>query len=108
MSHDVWIEKFKNEALPLIVNAFSPEMVLIFGSRITGMADEGSDIDIIVVSDYFKGTVFINRMAVLLKTVRFPKHIDALCYSPEEFENIRATSSVVIDALEHGETLSVV
>lgn len=102
---DFWIERFKDEALPLIVNAFSPEMVLMFGSRITGNATEDSDIDIIVVSNYFKDTELIRRMPELLKTVRFPKHIDALCYTQEEFSAIKTASAIVIDALEHGETL---
>jgi Nucleotidyltransferase domain. len=102
---DFWIEKFTREALPVVINAFSPEMVLMFGSRIKGTATEDSDIDIIVVSDYFKDTAFVNRMPVLLKKLRFPKHIDALCYTSEEFATIRNSSTVVIDALEHGKTL---
>jgi hypothetical protein len=45
-------------------------------------------------------------MAVLLKKFDFPTHIDYICYTPEEFEKIRNTSSLIIDALEYGEVIS--
>jgi hypothetical protein len=101
-NNDVWIEKFKKEALPLIYKEFAPDTVLIFGSRVRGDASDDSDIDIIVVSDFFKDIAFIKRIPLLLKKLRFPKHIDALCYSNEEFARIKTGSAVVMDALEHG------
>lgn len=39
-------------------------------------------------------------MENMLKLVRFPKHVDYLCYTPEEFERIKDSSSIVEDALE--------
>ncbi len=102
-NYDFWIEQFKKKALPLIYNEFTPIRVLIFGSRVTGNAKEESDIDVIMVSDYFKNIEFIRRMPLVLKTLRFPKHIDILCYSVMEFEKIKESSIVILDALEHGE-----
>jgi hypothetical protein len=40
-------------------------------------------------------------MARVLEVVRFPKHIDYLCYTPEEFARIQSTSSVVGDAMRN-------
>ncbi len=41
--NDFWIKKFKEEALPKIIEEFHPKMVILFGSRITGEAREESD-----------------------------------------------------------------
>ena len=105
--NDFWLEKFKREALPLIYKEFVPETVLIFGSRVRGDADNESDIDIIVVSEFFKDIEFIKRIPLLLKKLRFPKHIDALCYSKDEFARIKTGSAIVMDALEHGEVAEI-
>jgi predicted nucleotidyltransferase len=99
---DPWIEKFLQEAVPRIVEKFSIRRLILFGSRIEGTATEDSDIDAIVVSDDFEKIPFLKRSPLLLKTVRFGKHIDFLCYYPEQFERIKKSSSIVADALEHG------
>jgi predicted nucleotidyltransferase len=79
---------------------------LLFGSRIKGTADENSDIDVIVVSNAFANIPFIERMSLILKMIRFPKHIDFICYSPEEFARLKNKSSVLVDALENGEMVN--
>lgn len=95
------VENFINAALPIIKNKFSPSKVLIFGSTVTGQATEYSDIDILIISNYFKGISFIKRMPIVLKAVRFEKHIDALCYTEDEFERIKTNSFIISDALEN-------
>jgi predicted nucleotidyltransferase len=60
--------------------------MLLFGSRIKGTADENADIDVILVSTAFANSPFIEGMPLILKMIRFPKHSDFICYSPEEFE----------------------
>ena len=104
--HDRWVERFKQEALPVVMRECQPEKVVLFGSRVTGEANEESDLDVIVVSTIFTSIPFIKRMAFMLKKVRFTKHIDFLCYAPQEFERILRTSAVLQDALLHGEDLS--
>ena len=98
---DLWIEKFKKEALPIIVKVIKPSRLLFFGSRATGNADENSDIDVIIISDMFKDIPFIKRMEKIIKLTRFPKHVDYLCYTPEEFKNIKETSLIIDNALEN-------
>jgi hypothetical protein len=97
---DKWIVKFQKEALPHIIKEFRPCRILIFGSRVKGNATEESDLDVILVSTAFEGLPFLKRMEKIIKLVRFPKHIDYLCYTPEEFERIKGSSSIVEDALE--------
>ena len=99
MEKDIWLEKFRREALPLIRYHIHPVKVVAFGSRIRGNATEESDIDIIIISDRFREIPFLERMPWMLKHVPFPKHVDYLCYTPEEFERIKNTSSIIIDAM---------
>lgn len=104
-TNDRWVERFKQEALPIVLRECQPEKVVLFGSRVTGEADEESDLDVIVVSHIFDQIPFIRRMAFMLKKVRFTKHIDFLCYAPQEFERIQHTSAVLQDALQYGEVI---
>lgn len=105
--NNFWIEKFKNEALPKLIHDFKPETILLFGSHVKATANEDSDIDVIIVSKAFSNIPFLKRMPMILKKVRFEKHIDYICYSPKEFQKIKNRSSVVMDALEYGEYMEV-
>jgi predicted nucleotidyltransferase len=104
--YDAWIEKFKAEAFPLIWEKYRPDKFILFGSRITGNAREESDIDAIVVSGKFSSIPFVNRSGLMLRLIRFPKHVDYLCYSPGEFDSVKSTSSIVCEALTYGISLS--
>ena len=101
MMNDLWIERFNKEVLPLIVTEFKPVKVMFFGSRVSGGASEDSDIDVIVISEDFIDIPFVKRMGMILKLARFPKHVDYLCYTPEEFSNVKNNSVVIEDALEN-------
>ena len=91
--------------VPRLIQEFHAEKIILFGSRIKGEANDNSDIDVIIVSKTFIEILFIKRMSMLLKKVKFDKHIDFICYAPEEFQRIQHTSSIVIDALRYGEFL---
>lgn len=99
MSQDEWLERFRNEALPSIIQHIHPERIIVFGSRARGHAHEDSDIDIIVISHFFRNIPFLERMPLMMKIASFPKHVDYLCYTPEEFARVRSTSSIIIDAM---------
>ena len=99
---DIWVERFKKEALPRIFPKFRPLKVVLFGSRITGGATENSDLDVIIISNYFKEIPFVKRMGEILKAARFPKHVDYFCYTPEEFDRIKESSAIIEQALEEG------
>ncbi|MFQ6129158.1 MAG: nucleotidyltransferase domain-containing protein [Thermoplasmata archaeon] len=96
---DAWVERFKKEALPRIVREIRPAKVFLFGSRVTGEAREESDLDVIIVSERFEGVRFLKRMEMLLNIARFPKHVDYLCYTPEEFERMKSSSSLIRSAM---------
>ncbi|MEK7398358.1 MAG: nucleotidyltransferase domain-containing protein [Candidatus Poribacteria bacterium] len=98
---DPLIKKFQKEALSNLVKEFKPEKVIFFGSRVKGNAKSNSDIDIIIISSYFKDVPFLKRMPLVLKKVSFPKHVDYMCYTREEYDRIKNESSIIMDALEN-------
>lgn len=102
---DQWLQKFKEEVLPQIVAEFSPSLVLLFGSRVRGTAEEDADVDVVIVSEAFAGIPFVKRMSAVLKNISFEKHIDAICYLPDEYERMKEHSAVLMDALEYGELI---
>lgn len=103
---DKWLDKFIKEAVPKIIKEIKPSRIIIFGSRAKDNAKENSDIDVIIISDYFKNIPFIRRMPILLRLIRFEKHIDFLCYTEDEFENIKEKSIIVSNALKNSIELS--
>jgi len=104
---DRLIEKFRREALPKLMEEFKPDKVILFGSRVKGNAQQGSDIDLIVISPLFKGVPFVRRMSAVLKKVPFSNHVDYICYTREEYENIKDASSVIMDSREASVELTV-
>jgi predicted nucleotidyltransferase len=99
MKEDRLLIQYRKEVLPAIIRLFSPVKVMIFGSRVKGTATKDSDIDVIIVSESFTGIPFVRRMALVMKSARFKKHVDYLCYTPEEFERLKNTSSILRDAV---------
>jgi len=79
-------KRFLDQKLDTIRREFSPTHLLVFGSRATGNAREDSDIDLIVVSERFKDIRSPNRMGLFLNAVWPDVPVDAICYTPEEFD----------------------
>jgi predicted nucleotidyltransferase len=104
---DAWVERYRKEVLPKLTAALRPSSILLFGSRAAGTARPESDLDVIIVAEAFAGIPFVRRMAYVLGLVRFPKHVDYLCYTREEFARIRESSSVIQGALRECAELSV-
>jgi uncharacterized protein len=100
---DKIVARFLKEKLDLIRREYSPTRLIVFGSRAEGRGREDSDIDILVVSERFRDIRFPNRMGQFLNTVWPDVPVDAICYTPEEFEiMLHGQSSFVRNAIEHG------
>ncbi len=97
---DYWVEKFKRNVLPKLTKKFKVKQAILIGSRAKGENNKSSDIDVILISENFRLIPFVNRMGTILQEITFDKHIDFLCYTPDEFEKIQKTSSIIADALK--------
>lgn len=99
---DPEIIRFLDKYEETIKKIYSPQGLWFFGSRVTDRATADSDIDMILVSDKFKGIKFINRMGTFLKQFDFSRHIDAICYTPEEFEKKKNEIGFIGEAARNG------
>lgn len=75
--------------------------VYLFGSYARGDWLSDSDIDLIVVSDAFKGLDLGRRYALVRKLLPHDRGFEILTYTPEEFEEAKRRSIVVQDAAEY-------
>lgn len=79
---------------------FKIEQVILFASRTTDNYQEYSDVDLIVVGK-FKGKNGYRR-AVLLY-LRWDMQVpDFLCYTPEEFNELKKKRTIVREAVKTG------
>ena len=80
--------RFLRENLELINRKYAPTHLIVFGSRAKGTAHPDSDVDIVVVSERFREIRHPNRMGQFLNTVRPAQIVEAICYTPEEFQEM--------------------
>ena len=72
-------------AVNRLVKRFSPDRIILFGSQARGTADERSDVDILVITNFSgKRRPLIVEMDMALKGVGFAR--DIILLTPEEFE----------------------
>lgn len=89
------IENFKQK-LPF------DSKIIVFGSRIKGENRRDSDIDLIIVSEYFRNIKFNKRIPIMYDywDLNFP--VDFLCYTPEEFEEKTKEITIAKTANQEG------
>lgn len=83
-----------------------PEKIILFGSRAKGESWKRSDYDFVIVSSAFEGMHWLDRISRVVKLWDSLSAIDALPYTPKEFEEKRKDSSVVRSAVRHGHLLT--
>lgn len=96
---DKRVIQFRDEAVPIIDEHFHPEQILVFGSRAKNVQTDDSDLDVIIISEKFKDIPFIKRYGKIFSLIKFPIHVDYICYTPDEFEEIKTRSVIINDAL---------
>ena len=80
-----------------------PQKIVLFGSYSTGTQHEGSDIDLVVISDDFAGKDYWERIDILsaaIFTVFAP--IEATAMTPQEWES---GESRIVDYARHAEVV---
>ena len=78
------VEKYRQQLSSLGIR---PQRIYLYGSYAKGRAQEGSDIDLIVVSPDFSSLDLRERLEILgVAAARLLKPIQALGYTPEEIQ----------------------
>jgi len=79
------IENTIKEAVNRLVNKFSPEQIILFGSQARGTADEKSDVDFLVITTFEKSrkVELANQMYKEISDLMVP--IDIVIISKDQF-----------------------
>lgn len=78
------IEKYKNK----VIQELKPKKIILFGSLARGDFNEGSDVDLIVISAWQED--FLDRIKVLLDMNQFGLPLEPIGYTEEELEKMSA------------------
>lgn len=81
---------------------FKIEKLIFFGSRVGNKYSQDSDIDLIVVSDDFKRLDFFERVSKMYDYWDLDYPVDFLCYTTEEFDNLKKRVSIIRYAVQKG------
>jgi hypothetical protein len=76
------IERYKNK----VIQELKPKKIILFGSLARGDFNEGSDVDLIVISDWQED--FLDRIKVLLDMNQFGLPLEPIGYTEEELEKM--------------------
>ena len=80
--------------------------MILFGSMARGDFKKDSDVDLIVVSSEFKGTLFSKRNSKLYDFWNVDYPVDFLCLTPDEFDKMKKQVSIVSMALKEGTVIA--
>jgi len=70
----------------LLIEEEEPDLILLYGSLVSGKIHESSDIDLVVVQD--SDQPFLVRTWQIRKMLRPQVGADILCYTPGEFSHL--------------------
>ncbi len=99
---DEEIRRFIEESLERIQRALDPGILVFFGSRVWGHPHEWSDIDLFIVSRKFENMRVIPRADLFHEVAQPHTHVDAICYTPEEYERMVKEPSLIRQIMESG------
>lgn len=99
---DTTTTKIANKFAARIKKAYSPERIILFGSRARGDNFKTSDFDFIVVSDKFRGRPFVERPSEMYDYWDEAVDIEAICYTPQEFAKKMKQHGIVRTAVKEG------
>jgi predicted nucleotidyltransferase len=93
------IESLLDQLLERVTDKFTPERIVLFGSRAGGAGGPDSDIDVLIVMDVDGSTRRIaNAIDLLMADRTVP--MDFLVLTPEQYERQRHLKGTVVYAAE--------
>lgn len=99
------IRKYIKTYISRLKNDVKPEKVILYGSFLTSRFKEGSDIDLLIVSNTFKNLDDDERLSILYrKTVGLPIDFHLYGFAPEELKTISPLTTLY-EALKKGKEI---
>jgi len=95
-----------NRLLGSLKGRFRIQKAIVFGSRVRGDHRTDSDLDVVLVSPDFSKLDFVSRPSEVLKYWEGKWDLEALCYTPEEYERVRMMMGIVTVADREGEVVA--
>lgn len=93
-----------NELLPVLVEEYDPEQVILFGSMARGRVEEWSDLDLLIVKE--TDEPFLDRSVRVALLCRAIVGVDYLVYTPAELaQMIERGNPFIVEALREGQVL---
>ncbi len=81
---------------------FKDAKIIFFGSRAKGSELQNSDYDLVIVSKIFEGIKFFDRTAKVYDYWNEEESLEALCYTPKEFQQKASQIGIVQEANKTG------
>lgn len=96
------VDKSIEEYVSFLKKKFSPQKILLFGSRARGDHFNFSDVDILVISKKFEKIHFLDRLSQLQEGWNNSLNLDSIGLTPNEFENRKNELSIIGSAAREG------
>ena len=98
--HDIenWCENVAHE--------FRPEKIFLFGSYVSGVPDEDSDVDVLIVMALPRGWRDVRQAAAIRERVRASFPMDVIVRSPQQVaRRLACGDGFIADILRHGQLM---
>lgn len=93
-----------DELLPVLIEEYDPEQVILFGSMARGDVEEWSDLDLLIVKETTEP--FPDRSVRVALLCRAMVGVDYLVYTPSELaQMIERGNPFILNALQEGRVL---
>lgn len=94
------LTKFKKE----ISSVNRIDKLILFGSRVKGKTKKYNDIDLLLVSNDFKGTKYFRRAPKFYRMWDYD--VDIICLTPEEMSTRKKQVGIIREAIKEGIEIS--
>ncbi len=78
------------------------DKLLLFGSRARDKASKTSDVDLLLISNSFKGKKYFKRASKFYYLWDLPYNVDIICLTPEEVMEKKKQAGVIQEAIKEG------
>lgn len=89
-------------AIRELLGEIGAQKAILFGPWARGEQEPESDVDVVIIGDVFRGIWFPYRLLLIEQHWSLPYSIEPYPCTPEEFDQMKETSSILPIALTEG------